>query len=65
MIPVALARDGRNLFEVQARLLDDPAGLRPGMSGIAKVSVGRRPVLDSLTLDLRRWLSNALWKWQL
>ncbi|MBI3156923.1 MAG: HlyD family efflux transporter periplasmic adaptor subunit [Burkholderiales bacterium] len=43
--PLARAVDGRNVFEVQARLLDDAPGLRPGLLGRIEIEVGRRPPL--------------------
>lgn len=43
--PLARAVDGRNVFEVEARLLEPPAELRPGLLGRAEVVVGRRPPL--------------------
>lgn len=43
--PMARAVDGRNIFEVQARLLTPSAALRPGLLGRASLVVGRRPPL--------------------
>ncbi|MEO8279285.1 MAG: HlyD family efflux transporter periplasmic adaptor subunit [Ideonella sp.] len=43
--PLAKAVDGRNIFEVEARLLEPPSELRPGLLGRAEVVVGRRPPL--------------------
>ncbi|WP_418316909.1 efflux RND transporter periplasmic adaptor subunit [Piscinibacter sakaiensis] len=50
--PLAKAVDGRNIFEVEARLLEPPAELRPGLLGRAEVVVGRRPPLWA-------WLGHA------
>ncbi len=61
--PLARAVDGRNVFEVEARLLEPPAELRPGLLGRAEVVVGRRP-------PLWVWLGHAIdrtrlawWNW--
>ncbi len=61
--PLAKAVDGRNIFEVESRLLDPPAQLRPGLLGRAEVVVGRRPPLWA-------WLGHAVdrtrlawWNW--
>lgn len=61
--PLARAVDGRNVFEVEARLLSPRADLRPGLLGRAELEVGRRP-------PLWVWLGHALdrlrvswWAW--
>jgi multidrug resistance efflux pump len=43
--PLAKVVDGRNVFEVQARLLEADPSLRPGLLGRAKLVVGRLPPL--------------------
>lgn len=59
IFPVATAKDGGNHFRVEAELGEMPAGLRPGMQGVAKVVVGRASLLsvwtDSLIDRLRLW----------
>jgi Barrel-sandwich domain of CusB or HlyD membrane-fusion/GAF domain len=67
ILPVANATDGRNAFEVEARILeqsDDPSGaLRPGMEGVAKIQAGDRSLywmfghrlLDSFKLWFWSW----------
>lgn len=61
--PLAKTVEGRNVFEVQARMLDDASALRPGLVGRAEIVVGRRP-------PLWRWLEQAAarmvltwWSW--
>lgn len=61
--PMARAVDGRNVFEVEARLLEPSAVLRPGLLGRAEITVGLRPPLWA-------WLGHALdrirvawWAW--
>jgi biotin carboxyl carrier protein len=62
IVPVAAAAEGRNYFEVEAALEQTPAGLRPGLSGVAKVGAGSRALgwlLGHRALD---WLRLAWWK---
>jgi RND family efflux transporter MFP subunit len=62
--PVAVQRDGRNLFSVEAAVQGSaPAGLRPGMEGVAKVAVGERSLLWIWTHGFFDWLRLALWNW--
>jgi multidrug resistance efflux pump len=63
ILPVAMAADGGNHFRVEATLPQLPMGLRPGMQGIAKVTVGRGSLLDVWTASLRSRLQ--LWAWSL
>jgi hypothetical protein len=61
--PLAKPVDGRNVFEVQARLLQLDASLRPGLQGRARVTVGWLPPLVAW---VRPWLHRArvaLWAW--
>jgi biotin carboxyl carrier protein len=62
--PVSEVVDGRNVFEVEARLAGDaapPAGLRPGMQGVAKLDVGRARLLWLWTHRATDWLRLTLW----
>ena len=43
--PLARAVEGRNVFEVQARLVESAGELRPGLQGRGRVVVGRLPPL--------------------
>lgn len=61
---VTESKDGKNTFRVEAEL--DPGApkiLRPGMEGVAKVSIDRRSPLWIWTRSLRDWLRLFLWKW--
>jgi RND family efflux transporter MFP subunit len=64
IMPVAVQRDGRNVFAVEASITQSaPAGLRPGMEGIGKVTVGQRSLLWIWTRGLIDWLRLSLWSW--
>lgn len=61
--PLAQAVEGRNVFEVQARLTQDSAGdadLRPGLIGHARLAVGRMPPLWAWG---RAWVDRARVAW--
>lgn len=62
--PLGVAREGRNVFEVQADfegpLTED---LRPGLMGTAKVQVGWRPLLWSWLRPLVNRLRFLWWAW--
>lgn len=61
--PVNTARDGRNLFTVEAELLQPGARLRPGMEGVGKINAGERPLLWVWTHDLIGRARYAVWGW--
>ncbi|MEZ5661849.1 MAG: efflux RND transporter periplasmic adaptor subunit [Burkholderiaceae bacterium] len=63
MIPVAEVKNGRNVFEVQAKLSAPVSGMRPGLSGVARIDAGNQPLLASLTEDLRDWVRMKWWQW--
>src|SRR6185503_3667976 len=62
--PVSTAKDGRNVFRVEAELgprTDER--LRPGMEGVAKIEVGERHVAWIWSRRMVDWLSLKLWSW--
>ena len=61
--PLAKAVDGRNIFEVEARLLEPPPELRPGLLGRAEVVVGRRPPLWAWLGHVVDRTRLAWWNW--
>jgi hypothetical protein len=62
--PVALVRDGRNVFEVEARLVrGDAATLRPGLQGIVKLDAGERSAAWLWTHRGLDWLRLTWWSW--
>ncbi len=61
--PLAKAVDGRNVFEVEARLVAPRADLRPGLLGRADLVVGRLPPLWAWTGHALDRLRVAWWSW--
>jgi HlyD family secretion protein len=62
--PVATSGDGRNFFEVEARLKDNAGrDLRPGLIGVAKVDAGSRSWLWICTHRVIDWIRLTLWSW--
>jgi hypothetical protein len=61
--PVATAGDGRNFFEVEARVRDKSAELRPGLQGVGKVGAGSRSLLWIWTHRVVGWIRLTLWSW--
>jgi len=62
VVPLATAEEGKNLFEVRARLVSPPPPwMRPGMEGIARLDAGNRSLLF---IGTRRILDAVrLWLW--
>lgn len=62
--PVSTAREGRNYFRVEAQLETglDPR-LRPGMEGVAKVSVDQQLLAWIWTREMANWLRLKAWAW--
>ena len=64
VMPVNTAKEGRNLFRVEGILDTRPDGrLRPGMEGVAKVSVDERNLLWIWTREFTTWLRHRIWAW--
>ena len=61
--PVTTAKEGRNFFQVEARLEQASERLRPGMEGYAKVMAGRAKLFWIWTHSLTDWLRLKLWSW--
>ena len=58
---MASPMEGRNVFEVEANLESQPDTLRPGLQGVARISVGEAPVLWAWTHRLGEWLRLKAW----
>ncbi|QDU70370.1 efflux RND transporter periplasmic adaptor subunit [Mucisphaera calidilacus] len=59
--PAAEVVEGQNVFKVRLSFDEQPAELQPGMQGVGKVDVGRRPLMYIWTRDAIRWLRMQLW----
>ncbi len=59
--PVAVSRDGRNFFEVEATLPTPPAAARPGLQGVAKIRAEDRALLWVWTHRVVDWARLTLW----
>jgi biotin carboxyl carrier protein len=62
--PLAEVREGANTFRVEAALPAPPAGLRPGMEGVAKLDAGRELAVWVWSRRLLDWARRTLWTWQ-
>ncbi len=60
-VPDSGAEAGR--FRVEARLMETPDALRPGMRGIGKIVVGERRRIWIWTHELFDWLRYQAWAW--
>lgn len=61
--PLARAVEGRNIFEVEARLSGPADGLRPGLLGRAELVVGRLPPLWAWGRHGLERLRLGFWSW--
>jgi len=62
--PVSTAQEGRNFFRVEAR----PTGgntevLRPGMQGVAKITIDERRLAWTWSHKVVHWLRMFIWSW--
>jgi hypothetical protein len=63
IVPVSVARDGRNFFSVEGTLDRVPDRLRPGMEGVGKIAVGRRKLAWIWGRQGIDWFRLKLWAW--
>jgi RND family efflux transporter MFP subunit len=61
--PVAATGQGRNYFEVEAKLKTQAEQLRPGLLGVGKVEAGSRSLLWIWTHRVSDWLRLTVWSW--
>jgi len=59
--PMAEVIEQRNVFRVRVRLLEVHMWMRPGMEGVAKVSVGKRHYVWIWTRKIVNWIRMKLW----
>ncbi|MEM9387275.1 MAG: HlyD family efflux transporter periplasmic adaptor subunit [Pseudomonadota bacterium] len=62
LTPSSKAQDGRNVFTVEAQVTANDERLRPGMAGIAKVSIGERRVVWLWSRTFIDWLALTYWR---
>lgn len=60
---VATAGEGEINFRAEARLIDAPPGLRPGLGGVAKVDAGEASLFHALFRPVTERLRIMLWSW--
>lgn len=63
IVPLAKAVDGRNVFEVEARLTAPRSDIRPGLLGRADIVVGRLPPLWAWAGHALDRVRVAWWAW--
>lgn len=59
--PMAEVVNSKNVFRVRARLLEQREWMRPGMEGIARIFVAKRPYIWIGSHRLANWLRMKLW----
>jgi len=62
VIPVALTRERKSVFSIEAELDEQTDKLRPGMRGVAKIRVGDKPLIMNWTHTLVAKM--RLWFWK-
>lgn len=61
MVPLASPVDGANVFEVRCQIENPAPWLRPGMEGLARIKVGKKPIYWILTHRIVNTV--RLWLW--
>jgi hypothetical protein len=63
--PVANAKEGRNFFEIEARVLPENSNLnlQPGMEGVAKITAGKSTIFWKISHRFIDWARLTLWSW--
>jgi len=61
--PISESGEGSNLFRVEGRLDVEHPDLRPGLEGVAKVLIDRKPWLWIWSHDVLDWLRLTAWRW--
>ena len=63
LLPVSEAKEGRNMFQLEASLDDDNSQFRPGMEGVAKINVDQRRIIAIWFHELLHWAKLQFWYW--
>jgi RND family efflux transporter MFP subunit len=61
--PVSTAKEGRNVFRVEAQFDQPHDRLRPGMEGAGKIEIDRRSLIWIWTHQIVDWIRLAVWSW--
>lgn len=61
--PRTVSREGQNRFIVEARLLEQHPGLRPGMQAVGKVDVAEGRLVMIWSRAMMDWLRLNAWRW--
>lgn len=61
--PMAQVVEGRNVFEVEADVATGAGELRPGLRGVARITIGQQPPLQVWARRLRDHLQRFVWRW--
>jgi hypothetical protein len=59
--PIAEVENERNIFKVRVQLLDTYPWMRPGMEGVAKVSIGKRRYAWIWSRKVVNWIRMKFW----
>jgi len=62
---VTLSEDGINLFRVEAFLNETPTSIRPGMEGVAKITIREQKLIWIWSRGFLNWVRVQYWKWWL
>ena len=62
--PVSTPEEGRNFFQVEAKMKENLDLLRPGMEGVAKINIDRRKLIWIWSHRLIDWGRLSLWAWR-
>ena len=60
---MAHAVEGRNVFDVETDIAADAARIRPGLEGVAKITVGEAPLAWVWSHRLVDWVRLTVWGW--
>lgn len=62
--PVSTSEEGRNFFRVEAKIKESSSLLRPGMEGVAKITIDQRRLLWIWTHKLIDWWRLTFWSFR-
>jgi hypothetical protein len=61
---VSTVQEGRNFYRVEARPTGgDTEALRPGMQGVAKITIDKRRLVWIWSHKVVHWLRMFIWSW--